>query len=229
MKNDFIDNISHELKTPLSTVKVVVEALQDEKIRKDEKITKEYLDMASIEINRLELLTGKILSTSMLESGIIKMQKQKIELFKLISDLVYTMKVRVTNDNAQLFIKNFDSAEYVIDGDPVHVQGALLNLLDNSLKYSGKNPKIEITLKKSSAGVQIFINDNGPGIPNEYLGKVFDKFFRVPTGNLHNVKGHGLGLSYVFMVMKMHGGSVSAENVSSYGCIFTLTFPENII
>ncbi len=226
MKNDFIDNISHELKTPLSTVKVVVEALQDENIRKDEKTTKEYLQMASIEINRLELLTGKILSSSMMESGIIKMQKQEINLLTLTTDLVYALKVRLTNENAELSI-DASAREYFISGDPLHIQGALLNLIDNSLKYSGNHPIIKITLNNTHAGIQLSVMDNGPGIPNEYLGKIFDKFFRLPSGNLHNVKGHGLGLSYVAMVMKMHGGSVVVENNSSGGCIFKLVFSEN--
>jgi signal transduction histidine kinase len=226
MKNEFIDNISHELKTPLSTVKVVVEALRDENIRKDDKTTREYLEMASMEINRLELLTGKVLSTSMIEGGIVKMEKQKIDLSKLINDLIYTLKVRLTNENSSLNFEQ-DEENYFIDGDILHVQGALLNVIDNSLKYSGRNSKIEITLEKNDRQVTLRVKDNGPGIPLEYLKKIFDKFFRVPSGNLHNVKGHGLGLSYVFMVMKMHGGNINAENNPQGGSIFTLTFPKS--
>ena len=224
MKNDFIDNISHELKTPLSTVKVVIEALQDENIRKDEKTIKEYLEMASIEISRLELLTGKVLSTSMMESGKIKIQKQKIDLHKLISYLIYAMKVRLTNEHAEVTVDTPEENFY-IQGDPLHIQGALLNILDNSLKYSDSPRIIKITLYKNSEGIIVRIKDNGPGIPQEYLKKVFEKFFRVPSGNLHNIKGYGLGLSYVDMVMKMHDGKVFVENDLKTGCVFTLIFP----
>ena len=225
MKNEFIDNISHELKTPLSTVKVVVEALRDENIRKDDKTTREYLEMATMEINRLELLTGKVLSTSMMEGGTIKMEKQKIDLSKLINDLIYSLKVRLTNENSVLTFEPADQ-NYFMDGDILHVQGALLNLIDNSLKYSGNNTAIIISLDQNENVIILQVKDNGPGIPDEYKKKIFEKFFRIPTGNLHNVKGHGLGLSYVFMVMRMHGGKVHAENDPNGGSIFTLTFPK---
>lgn len=224
MKNDFIDNISHELKTPLSTVKVVVEALQDDNIRKDDKTMKEYLEMASVEISRLEMLTGKVLSTSMLEGGIIKMQNQEIDLQKLVAELISTLKVRLIKDSAKI---NFEISgdHFYIHGDPLHIQGAILNIMDNSLKYSEASPEINISMLKKNNEVVIKIKDNGPGISQEYLKKIFDKFFRVPSGNLHNIKGHGLGLSYVDMVMKLHGGSVQAENDIPKGIIFTLIFP----
>jgi signal transduction histidine kinase len=227
MKNDFVDNISHELKTPLSTVKVVIEALQDENFRNDDKKMKEYLDMASLEIKRLELLTGKVLNTSMMESGKISLQKERIDLLKLISELNKTLRVRLTTENASVVIEAAEK-NYFIVGDSMHIQGAILNIIDNSLKYSKRPSEIRILLSRNNKNVFIEITDNGPGIPEEYQDKVFDKFFRIPSGNLHNIKGHGLGLSYVSMVMKMHGGSVSVKNNFKEGCMFTLVFNESV-
>jgi signal transduction histidine kinase len=223
MKNDFVDNISHELKTPLSTVKVVIEALNDEKIRNDETKMKGYLEMATMEINRLELLTGKVLTTSMIENGIINIEKQKIDLKKIISELLNTLKIRFANDLAEVVL-DIPDGNFIIEGDSLLIQGAVLNILDNSLKYSGVSPKITISLAKLHEQLFLKIADNGPGIPVEYREKVFEKFFRLPSGNLHNVKGHGLGLSYVAMVMKIHNGSVRVENGSESGCVFTLVF-----
>ncbi len=224
MKNDFVDNISHELKTPISTVKVVIEALQDEKFRKDDRIMKEYLDMASLEIRRLELLTGKVLNTSMMENGNIVLHKETVDMAKLISELINTLKVRLTNENAIiLFEKSGD--DHPVSGDPIHLQGALLNIIDNSIKYAAPSPEIKINLSTSTENIVITIRDNGPGIPEEYHERIFDKFFRLPSGNIHNVKGHGLGLSYVAMVMKMHGGTVHVRNNVGPGCTFTLMLP----
>ena len=228
MKNDFIDNISHELKTPLATVKVVIEALQNENIRSDENKIKEYLHMASLELNRLELLTGKVLSTSMMENGIITFEKQKIDLTKLITDLIFTMKVRLINEGAVIIFDN-QPEEFIITGDPIHIQGAMLNILDNSLKYAIPLPVINISIHKFDGTILVNIKDNGPGVPSEYQNKIFEKFFRVTTGNVHNVKGHGLGLSYASMVMKVHGGNISLKNNTEGGCTFSLTFKESLI
>ena len=228
MKNDFIDNISHELKTPLATVKVVIEALQNENIRSDENKIKEYLHMASLELNRLELLTGKVLSTSMMENGIITFEKQKIDLTKLITDLIFTMKVRLLNEGAVIIFDN-QPEEFIITGDPIHIQGAMLNILDNSLKYAIPLPVINISIHKFDGTILVNIKDNGPGVPSEYQNKIFEKFFRVTTGNVHNVKGHGLGLSYASMVMKVHGGNISLKNNTEGGCTFSLIFKESLI
>src|SRR5690606_4272748 len=110
--------------------------------------------------------------------------------------------------------------------DKLHMQGVLINLLDNSLKYADKQPEINISLSKTAGDIKITIADNGPGIPKEYLDKVFDKFFRVPTGDRHNVKGFGLGLSYSQQIMQQHGGSINVYNKPEGGCVFILILPK---
>jgi len=113
---------------------------------------------------------------------------------------------------------------FFVDADKLHVHGVLVNLIDNSLKYTCKKPKISIDLTQNEKETILTISDNGIGIPDEYLNKVFDKFFRVPTGDKHNVKGYGLGLNYAALVMKHHGGKISVENLDEGGCRFTLNF-----
>ena len=114
-----------------------------------------------------------------------------------------------------------------MSADKLHVQGVLVNLLDNSLKYCSPKPLIEINLLQKDRTIGVVVSDNGPGIPDEYLDKIFDKFFRVPSDNRHNIKGYGLGLSYVSMVMKKHNGVVTASNRINGGSSFTLTFPAS--
>ena len=104
------------------------------------------------------------------------------------------------------------------------MQGVLVNLIDNSLKYGVAAVNIDISLTENNGAVQLALTDNGPGIPEEYREKVFEKFFRVPTGNRHNTKGHGLGLSYAAQVMRQHNGSINVDNIAEGGCVFTLTF-----
>jgi signal transduction histidine kinase len=223
MKNDFVNNISHELKTPLSTVKVVIEALQDPSFRKDDKTIKEYLEMAALELNRLELLTGKVLNTSMMENGTLEIHKEKTDLLQLTKDLIQTLKLRLTKENAEVYL-HAEEGDYNIEADPMHIQGALMNIIDNSLKYGKEQVKIKINLHAADDKVFWSLSDNGPGIADEYKEKVFEKFFRVPAGNIHNIKGHGLGLSYVDMVLKMHNGKVNVRNNEEAGCTFTLEF-----
>ena len=109
--------------------------------------------------------------------------------------------------------------------DPLHFQGVLINLIDNSLKYGPENPEILIRLWQDNGSAYIEVSDNGSGIPKEYIGRIFDKFFRVPTGDTHNIKGYGLGLSFAALVMKQHQGSISVKNLDQGGCSFTLRFP----
>ncbi|HNQ61667.1 MAG TPA: HAMP domain-containing sensor histidine kinase [Bacteroidia bacterium] len=225
LKNDFISNISHELKTPVSTVKVAVEALQDRKRNNDPEKVHEYLGMASLEIKRLELLIDKVLDTSTLEGRKDFIQPEEVNLNLLITEVLNSFQPRVESMNAQIeFVAGSDNI--IAHVDKLHFQGVIINLIDNSIKYSNGPIRLKIELQSSNDTVIIKIQDNGPGIPNEYLDKVFEKFFRVPSENVHNVKGSGLGLSYASMVIEQHGGSISVKNLKPVGCIFTIKLPK---
>lgn len=224
LKNDFISNISHELKTPVSTVKVAVEALQSGDMKNDPQKTKDYLHMASLEIERLDLLISKVLNNSLLEGGKLALDPERTDLSSLIRDTLALMQIRISESGAAVKFENMD--ELPVRIDKLHIQGVLINLLDNSLKYSGVNPQIDIKAWAANGKAFITVKDRGPGIPSEYLNKVFEKFFRVPSGDRHNVKGHGLGLNYAALIMQQHGGSIAVANNPDKGCTFTLTFPS---
>jgi two-component system, OmpR family, phosphate regulon sensor histidine kinase PhoR len=136
------------------------------------------------------------------------------------------MEARFVQQNASVEFKT-GVENCFLHIDRLHIQGVIINLIDNSLKYSDNKPEIIIEIEQSFGSVMLTISDNGQGIPQEYISRIFDKFFRVPKGDLHNVKGYGLGLSFADLVMKHHSGSISVKNLKDSGCEFTLTFPKN--
>lgn len=227
IKNDFISNITHELKTPVSTVKVALEALLDFDRKKDPQRTKEYLEMAHSEINRLDLLVNQVLNNSALEEGNKFIMPESIDLKIIVDEVINSMKPRFEKQEAMI---NFESASssIIVDADSLHIHGVLVNLIDNSLKYSSSKAKISINLSQNEKETILTIDDNGIGIPNEYTDKVFDKFFRVPNKDQHNVKGYGLGLNYASLVMQQHQGTISVRNLDEGGCRFTLTLPNKV-
>ncbi len=224
MKDEFIGNMSHELKTPISTVKVALEAINGFNPISDNQTTRDYLRMATLETERLELLVNRVLNTSLLESGKIALHKEPHDIAALVNTTLQAMQVRFKQSNAQvrLHVNNTDTTT---DVDILHLQGVLINLLDNSLKYNAEIPVIDITVAHDGARLTLSVTDNGPGIPTEYTDRVFDKFFRVPTGDRHNVKGYGLGLSYVKQITEQHGGNITVKN-NEKGCTFTITLPK---
>ncbi len=223
LKDDFISNMSHELKTPIATVKVALEALNSYNIIDDPKLSREYLGMATSEMDRLELLATRVLNTSLLETGKIYLQQDSHDLKQLIEGVIDTLQPRLRQQGARVtFFAGGD--RFPVHVDMLHMQGVLVNLIDNSLKYGVAPVCINIDLTEQNGKVKLALTDNGPGIPEEYKEKVFDKFFRVPTGNVHNTKGYGLGLSYVAQVMRQHKGSIAVNNIAEGGCMFTLTF-----
>lgn len=225
MRNSFISNISHELKTPVSTVKVALEALRNYNVKSDPVVAEEYLEMAGKEIKRLELLISKVLDHSVIEQDASILCMEEVDLVILIQEAVNSLRPGIEEAGAKV---NFDHPdELLINADPLYLQGVIINLFDNSLKYGNGNPEIEISLSESNGFARIVISDNGPGIPEEYRKKVFDKFFRVPTRNLHNVKGYGLGLSFAALIVEMHRGSIEVHN-NETGCSFTIKIPTGI-
>ena len=223
LKDDFISNMSHELKTPISTVKLALEALGNYNVIDNPQQNREYLGMATSEMDRLELLATRVLNTSLLETGKMGLQREQFDLQKLVQQVLQTMQVRFEHHNASI---NFVATgnNFVVPVDKLHMQGVIVNLLDNSLKYAITPPHITINLAEDNGKVQLSLKDNGPGIPEEYREKIFEKFFRVPNGMRHNTKGYGLGLSYAAQVMRQHNGSINVNNLTTGGCVFTLTF-----
>ncbi len=226
LKDDLISNISHELKTPVATVKVAIEAMQqmDPNTQKDK--MHNYLGMAAQEISRLDLLVNKVMNSILLDNGKQIFQSEQINPVAIIEEAVLGMQVQAAQKSGVITFLPHSFTGNII-GDSLHIKGVLFNLIENSLKYSGENPSITIALFNDNSGTKISITDNGPGIPEAYLSKVFDKFFRVPDGNKHNTKGYGLGLYYAAQVMRASGGNITVNNNTNKGCTFTLTFPPH--
>ena len=224
-KNDFISNMTHELKTPIATVNVAIEALQSFNVLEDPKRTKEYLQISSAELQRLGLLVDKVLKLSMFESDRIVLDKQWFNFNQLIAETIHSMQPLFDKQNAKIQFTNSEN-QVTIFADKLHIASVVYNLLDNALKYSGLNAIINITLSTPLNNiVELKIIDNGIGIDNTFQKKIFEKFFRVPTGDIHNVKGYGLGLSYVSHIVKQHQGLIEVESVLGKGSTFTVRFP----
>ncbi|MBK7172579.1 MAG: HAMP domain-containing histidine kinase [Bacteroidales bacterium] len=223
-RNDFIRNMSHELKTPVATVKVALEALKKYDRSNDPHIMNEYLDMATSEADRLELLINRVMSIS--DNGDAFLSNPvEVNMKVLLSGVLHTLKPRLDSEQAEIILE-FPGDECVVMADPLHVSGVLINLLDNSLKYSTAPARISITLKNANDFIHIEVADKGIGVPEEFRDKIFEKFFRAPTGDIHDVKGYGLGLSYARTVMHQHHGSITYRSVPEGGSIFTLIFPK---
>lgn len=224
-RNDFIRNMSHELKTPVATVKVALEALKNFNRRNDPAVMDEYLEMATAETNRLELLINRVMSVSASNGEFIQPNPEPTNLSELIREVVQAFKPRMEAEKA-VVILNLPEEMIIANIDRLHLQGVIFNLIDNSLKYSIPPADIEIGLTKGPNEIKVTVADRGIGIPVEYRHRIFEKFFRIPTGDLHNVKGYGLGLSYAEMVMKQHGGKISFRERPGGGSIFELIFPD---
>jgi two-component system phosphate regulon sensor histidine kinase PhoR len=225
LKNDFISNITHELKTPVTTVGVALEALKNFKGLDNPTLTNEYLDIAQNELNRLSILTDKILKTSSFENNGVEYNAEPVELDKIIDQILGSLKLVFERQQAKVnFTK--EGIDFQLLGSSIHLTSVVYNLMDNALKYSKETPEIEVQLKEISNELLLIVKDHGIGISSEYRKKVFEKFFRVPTGDVHNIKGYGLGLSYVESVVKSHKGSISIESEIGKGSTFTIRLPK---
>jgi two-component system, OmpR family, phosphate regulon sensor histidine kinase PhoR len=225
IKNDFISNITHELKTPLATVNVAIEALKTFNAIDNPERTREYLDISSSELQRLSLLVDKVLKLSLFENKEIELKVESFNLKDLIEDVIKTMQLQFNKAKAVVDFVT-EGNNFVIEADKLHITSVIYNLLDNALKYSPDSPKLTVTLKDMTTSfLQISIADNGIGIPAEYQSKIFDKFFRVPHGNKHNIKGYGLGLSYVSHIIKKHNGDIDVHSENGKGSTFVVNLP----
>ena len=224
IKNEFISNITHELKTPIATVSVAIEAMKNFKVLDDPNKTKEYLDISQNELQRLSLLVDKVLKLSMFEKKEIELKIETVDLKLLVEEVAASMRLQLEKHKAKLSIKS--AGDTTVEGDRLHFMSVIFNLLDNALKYSKSDPSIQIDISESGGSAQLAVSDNGIGIPVEYKNRIFEKFFRVPSGNTHNAKGYGLGLSYVAHVVDRHQGQIAVESQPGIGSTFTIKIPR---
>jgi two-component system phosphate regulon sensor histidine kinase PhoR len=226
LKNEFIGNITHELKTPIATVGVAIEALKNFNAMLDPERTREYLDISSHELQRLGLLVDKVLKLSMFEKREFELQYETFDLRNVVDEVVASMRLQIEKYHAVITVTQ--KGDTNLQADRLHLLSVVFNLVDNALKYGTEQPLINISLDGDNNTVQMKVADNGIGIAPEYQNKIFEKFFRIPTGNMHNTKGYGLGLSYVAHVVKKHNGKISVDSKLGVGTTITVSIPKNI-
>ena len=225
LKNDFISNITHELKTPITTVGVAIEAMRNFHALQNPERTREYLDISRKELNRLALLVDKVLKMSMFEHTEPQLKIEFIDINELLQQILNSMKLQFEKLGAELVFTPL-IGDFQVRGDQTHLTSVVYNLIDNALKYRSEDPVIEIVLRDTGDQIQLAVSDNGPGIPMEYQDKIFEKFFRVPSGNQHNTKGYGLGLAYVAGVIDKHNGTIQVKSQPGAGTRFTIDLPK---
>jgi len=227
MKNDLLSNITHELKTPISSVSVAIEALRDFGVLQNPTLAREYLDISRDELKRLSLLVDRVLRLTTFEQKEPDLHFEDLDMAEITQTILRTMQVQFDQYEAQHELA-LSGQDFSMHGDRIHLSSVLFNLLDNALKYrNGGQTKVQLRLEEQEDHLQISVKDNGMGIPAAYQQRIFEKFFRVPQGNIHNIKGYGLGLSYVAAVVAKHGGHILVKSQSGAGSQFTLTFPKN--
>ncbi|MFM7814880.1 MAG: sensor histidine kinase [Flavobacteriales bacterium] len=224
IKNDFINNMTHELKTPIATISLACEALQDSDMRKSEAIMGNYIGMIQQENKRLGILVENVLRTSIFEHGQMKLNIQPLNIHDAIMQAIGNIEIQVKKRNGEIKT-NLSAANHIVEGDSLHLLNVIYNLIDNAIKYTDGQPVVEITSSCNDKGIAISFKDNGIGISRENQKKIFDKLYRVPTGNVHNVKGFGLGLSYVKRVIDMHRGRIDLASELKKGSTFTIHLP----
>ena len=224
IKTDFINNMTHELKTPISTISLSSEALMNDKILEQPDRLKNYANIIYSENERLKNQVDRVLQVASIEKESISLQLNRIDIHLLITAIVNNLKLNLDKVNAIIELR-LNSTISEINADEVHISNILKNLIDNAIKYSKKDPKIIISTVLKGNDMHITINDNGMGISKAHLPYIFEKFFRVPTGNLHNVKGFGLGLYYVKTMIDAQGGRVLVKSILDEGTTFTLIIP----
>ena len=227
---DFLNNMTHEFKTPLTNIALAGKLITKEAALKQEGKIKHYSEIILEENEKLRLQVEQVLSMTALERGEIPLQKTELDLHQLIKDALKSISIQIENKQGNLTL-NLNANKFVVVGDKTHLTNALCNLIDNAIKYSKEKPELLIQTFNTDQNIIIEVSDKGIGIEKDYQKKVFDKFFRVPTGDVHDVKGFGLGLAYIKKIVELHEGTIELQSdPDSYregkGTTFTITLPN---
>jgi two-component system phosphate regulon sensor histidine kinase PhoR len=224
IKSDFINNMTHELKTPLATISLAVDALNNEKVIHDTEKIRYYSGMIKEENKRMHKQVETILQAAKLEKQDITLNIQQLNAHDAINKVAKNLSLQIQEKQGELKL-NLDATQPNIEADEIHFSNIIFNLLDNAIKYSRENPVIEISTLVHNGMLAIKVKDNGIGMNRETANRVFEKFYRAHTGNLHNVKGFGLGLSYVKTMAEAMSGQIKVESIPGKGSTFTLHMP----
>jgi two-component system phosphate regulon sensor histidine kinase PhoR len=222
IKNNFISNMTHEFKTPISTISLACQAVADgDVVKSDPESTKTFMKMIEDENKRLEVLVERILQSAVIDRGELKIKEELLDLNSMLSEIINHAKFRVKNVGGEIHLELPDEI-IAVAGDKVHITNVLSNLVDNAIKYSDGKPEVKISLQATNNEIKIAVTDKGIGIKKEHIHKIFDNLYRIPTGNIHNVKGFGLGLSYVKAIVELHGWNIHVKSKIGEGSTFTV-------
>ena len=224
IKSDFINNMTHEFKTPLATISLAVDALKNEKVINNKEKMKYFTDIIKEENTRMNKQVETILQAALLDKQEVQLNLKPLHAHVLIKSALNNINLQVQEINGRLDV-NMNAENDLVPADEVHFTNLISNLLDNAIKYSKENLHIKLSTYNEGGQIKIRIEDNGIGMNKETLSRIFEKFYRAHTGNIHNVKGFGLGLSYVKTMVDAHDGQIKAESILGKGSSFTLSFP----
>ena len=229
IKSDFINNMTHEFKTPIATINLVLDSIKNPKIIDNKELVINYLNMIKVENNRLNEQVENVLRISKLDKNELNIKRIDHDLHELVHSAVSHLDLIMKSKNGKIELE-LNSKFTNIKANQTHFTNAIINIIDNAIKYSENNPVIKIStrnIKKilNEKDVILTISDNGIGMSKDVQSKIFDKFYREQSGNLHNVKGHGLGLSYVKKIIKYHKGDISVSSSLGKGTSFEIKLP----
>jgi two-component system, OmpR family, phosphate regulon sensor histidine kinase PhoR len=226
IKNDFINNMTHEFKTPIATISLAVDAIRNEKVQRDTQKLSYFSDIIKEENQRMNRQVETILKSALMDRQEVQLNVKPLHIHTIIRDVADNFMLRLQEKQGTLEI-NLEAQNDLIEGDEVHMSNLINNLMDNAVKYSKENvpPKICISTSSNHKKFIIKIEDNGIGMTRETVKRIFEKFYRAHTGNIHNVKGFGLGLSYVKTVVEGHEGTIKADSTPGKGSCFTIELP----
>tara|TARA_B100001057_G_scaffold498611_1_gene606199 strand:+ start:1248 stop:2636 length:1389 start_codon:yes stop_codon:yes gene_type:complete len=228
IRRDLMNNLTHELKTPISTIGLASEALKDPDMQKETDGFNYYIGLINEENKRLGMLVENVLQASLAESGKMQLFKQTLNIHDLIREVLKNVAIQVRKHGGKVELE-LEAEDPFVHVDRVHLSNVVFNLVDNAIKYANGHLLLSISSTQTTEGVELRFTDNGIGIAKEHLGKVFDRLYRVPTGNVHDVKGFGLGLSYVKTVIDRHQGSIYVESETGKGSSFIMILPRTEI
>ncbi len=224
MKTDFVNNMTHEFKTPISTVSLASEMLLRENVYSSSEKTQKYARIIFDENDRLKNQVEHVLQIAVLDKGEFQIKPREVDLHQVIENQVKNFRI-ITMERGGQISKHLDAKNHIAKADKVHCMNMVSNLIDNAVKYSPDTPKIDVSTRNNDKGIFVTVKDNGIGISDENQKHVFKNLYRVPTGNIHDVKGFGLGLFYVKTMIEAHGGHVSLHSELRKGSSFELFFP----
>ncbi len=224
MKNDFVNNMTHELKTPISTISLASQMLSDRTIPDEQKNLSHISRIIRTESRQLSTQVERVLQMAIFDHGQLKLKEQELDMHEIIETVAQNFLLQIEKRQGKLeFLPEAENS--VITGDLVHMTNVVSNLLENAMKYTGRSPEITIATRNQEGAVLVSVRDNGIGISKENQKRIFDKFYRVPTGNVHNVKGFGLGLSYVKLIVEEHHGTIRIKSEPNKGSLFVIQLP----